>query len=364
MNETRYWVLYRAAFKRISLTANEIEEIKMLYRDEGREKIQAHAAKKKIIPAVAYLLVKIGVDIEYWKQISDSFRARNQRVVCYLDDFYKALDNAGVDRIAVVENFGALLYAEADLALFGSGDSDNYGDKNIREQIVTALTSAGYRVSDITSGNLFIASEIFHKDTDVDNYHFGINWDVTNRTKLPCLTSKSDFLNWKACTFYKDTHIRIPPAEALMYICLMHIAVHGFCRTPDIRLYVDIANMASKPLDWSEIEKWAKKDGNCLRVSVASTLANRFLGVNIPDEIMRLGNPRRRERLINLVSDPNKNILRDFPSRTKGILIDIESCDGGVIEGMRYVFFPPSQWLREKYGSSVIGWVKHLRNLL
>ena len=364
MNEMHYWILYRAAFKLIPLTQEEITDIRALYAKEGRENVYAHAKKKKIIPGIAYLLTKLDLDADYWKHISDSFRERNERVITYLDCFYETMTKAGITHIAVVENFGALLHAQTDLALFGSGDTDNFGDRAEQEHIYQILTKEGYQLEDTKAGFLLISTEVHLKDTNIDNYHFGINWDVTNRVNLPCLTSKSDFFDWQDCTYYKSTHIRLPSPEALMYVCLMHIAVHGFCKAPDIRLYFDIANVASKPLDWSKIVKWAIRDENCLRIATATTLTNRLLGVSIPEEVMNLGNPRRRERLLRHVSIPEQNALKDFPSRFTSFFIDVLSCDKGVFSGLKYVFFPPRNWVIAKYGSATLGRIKHILNLL
>lgn len=363
MNNNRYWTLYRAAFKLIPLSDYEVDSIHALYKTEGREAIFSKAKMKKIIPGVAKLLVKLDIDKDYWQPIYDSFLERNKRVISYLDSFYEVLEKSGITKIAVVENFGALLYANTDLAVFGSGDSDNFGDRSDKDSIDKALINAGYRIDDIKSGSLLVSTSIRREDTDKDNFYISINWDVTNRVNLPCFTSRSDFMNWDACNYYKGTHIRLPSPEALMYICLLHISVHGFCKSPDIRLYYDVANVASRPIDWSKIIKWAEYDDNCLRIAIATALANRMLGVSIPKEVMSLGNAYRRERLLRQVSRSGGSVLRDFPNRFTSLLIDICSNDNGINSGLKYVLFPPKEWIKKKYGEGFGGRVKHIVNL-
>lgn len=364
MKQNDYWFLYRAALKNTSLTSDEIQSIKTLYSEEGRATVYEHVKKKKIVPAASCLFCKLDIDTEYWHPIAQSYRERNERIIECLDLIYSALAKAGVTRIAVVENFGALLYSGNDLAMFGSGDVDNYADISEIELIYGVFRSLGFSISENKSGNILISSAFRNDDFFPDHFYFGINWDVTTRVKLPCLTSKSDFISWDDCLYYKDTGIRIPQAETLMYICLMHVAVHGFCKTPDIRLYYDIANVAVKSLDWSKIKEWAVHDANCLRIAVACTLAHRLVDVDIPNDIMMLGKNRRRERLINFVSKPKENVLKDFPGKVTSIGIDLMSCDGGILSGLEYVLWPSSEWIKRKYGTLASGRIKHIIGLL
>ncbi|MGP8313518.1 hypothetical protein ACG0Z4_21905 [Enterocloster aldenensis] len=364
MNNSEYWALYRAAFKFTELTDEEITSIHDLYQKEGHNKIYQQLKKKKIIPAAASLFVRLNIDRDYWEPISDSYRKRNNVVVKCLDDVYKALVDAGATRIGVVENFGALLHSESDLAMFGSGDVDNYADLAEKELIYNVFNKLGYEITECRAGNILISSGFRNCPELPEGFYFGINWDVTTRINLPCLTSKKQFVDWSMSTYYKKTKIRIPPAEALMYICLMHIAVHGFCKSPDIRLYYDIANVAKKELDWMKIKEWAIRDENQLRIAVASTLANRLLDVSIPNDILLLGDSRRRKRLLKQVSDSENNSLKDFPNRLTSLGIDVCSCDRGIVEGFKYVFFPQNDWLERKYGSIAIGSIKHIIDLV
>lgn len=362
--DERYWTLYRAAFKHIPLTEQEIEVIERLYREDGRDLVNQQIKRKKIVPAAAALFVKLGLDKNYWEPIVRKYRERNEQVVVCLNDVYKSLAEAGINQMGVVENFGALLQGEQDLCMFGSGDVDNYADLSQREQIYHVLKELGYTIEEEKRNDLLVDTILRNERVLPEKFYFGINWDVTCRINLPCLTGKGNFVDWDKSGKYKDTAIQIPPAEALMYICLMHIAVHGFCKAPDIRLYYDIANAAVKPLDWSEIKEWAIRDENCLRIAAAATLANRLLGVDVPNKIMELGNRQRRERLIHHVSDPERNMLRDFPGRLTSLGIDIFSCDGGIFSGLKYVFWPDREWIKKKYGSAGTGRIRHIFELM
>ncbi|MEA4894591.1 MAG: nucleotidyltransferase family protein [Oscillospiraceae bacterium] len=362
--ENRYWIMYKAAFKHIDLTDYEKTEIKKLYGDEGRAKIFDKAEKKKIIPATAMLMCKLGIDDEYWKAVSDEYRIRNERVVESLNSAYSELRTGGVTRIGVVENFGALLASGQDLAMFGSGDVDNYADMAEKDKIYYVFKEMGYTLDEHCSGSILVSTSFRNETVLPKNFYLSINWDVTCRTALPCLTAKGPFVDWSNSRTYKNTSILIPTPEALMYICMMHIAVHGFCKAPDIRLYYDIANAYGDEIDWNLIEKWAVRDKMCVRISTAAFLSNRLLGVKTPDRIMNLGSSKLRKKLLSIVYDSQGNNLRNHPNRLDELRIDAFSDDRGGLHGLISILFPDSNWIERRYGSKTLGHILHLKNLI
>ena len=361
--ENRYWILYKAAFKHIELTDYEKTAIAELYADEGRAKITERAAKKKILPAAAMLMCKLGIDESYWRPIADEYRTRNERVVKCLDDLYSELRASGVTKMGVVENFGALLVSGQDLAMFGSGDVDNYADISEKDKIDNVFSKLGYIYEERYAGNILISTSYKNESVLPTGFYFGINWDVTCRLNLPCLTAKGPFVDWSNSRTYKNTNILIPPPEALMYICMLHIAVHGFCKAPDIRLYYDIAN-AAVGMDWSLIEKWAERDEMRVRISTAAFLSKSLLGVEIPDKILNLGSSRPRAALLRIVYNSKSNSLKDFPNRFNILRIDSLSDDKGGLHGFFRILFPDSEWVKRKYGSKMLGRFLHLKSLI
>ncbi|MFB0919933.1 MAG: nucleotidyltransferase family protein [Oscillospiraceae bacterium] len=362
--ENRYWIMYRAAFKHIELTDHEKKEIAKLYAEEGRVKIASRAKKKKIIPATAMLMCRLGSDVEYWKSISDEYRARNERVVECLDAVYSELRTNGVSRICAVENFGALLASGQDLAMFGSGDVDNYADISEKDKINNVLSKLGYTYEERFAGNILISTSYKNENVLPAGFYFGISWDVSCRVNLPCLTAKGPFMDWSNSRTYKNTNILIPPPEALMYICMLHIAVHGFCKAPDIRLYYDIANAAAGGLDWPLIEKWAERDEMCVRISTAAFLSKSLLGVEIPDSILNLGCSKVRAKLLRVVYNSQNNRLKDFPNKLDKLRIDSLSDDKGGLHGFFRILFPDSEWVKRKYGRKALGYLLHIKSLI
>lgn len=358
-----YWHIYRAAYSHHELDAAQAETIKKIYENNGREAIFAAAKKKKLIPAVAALLCQLELDKDFWQEYVDFYLQRNRRVVACLDEMYRLLTENGVQRLALVENFGALLVSGQPLSMFGSGDIDQYADPCERERIYEILRQNGYELGEVKAGSLVISSNI-RKDTFPEGFYFGINWDVTNRVNLPSFTAQGDFMGWDRCTYYKDTAIRLPSPEGLMYVCLLHIAVHGFSKAPDIRLYYDIANAACSEPDWQLIAQWAQRDGNCVKLSTAAYLSHRLLGVQIPSYIFSLGNEKQRKRLLAVVYDEKTNSLKDFPGRKARILIDVYSHEQGAVKGALAILFPAYRWIKGRYGMGILGYFKHLLSLL
>ncbi len=362
--ENRYWILYRAAFKHIDLTEYEKTAIAELYGDEGRAKIIERATKKKILPAAAMLMCKLGINESYWKAVADEYRERNELVVKCLDAVYSELRANGVTKIGVVENFGALLASGQDLAMFGSGDVDSYADISEKDKINNVFQKLGYTYEERYAGNILISTSFRNENELPSGFYFGISWDVTCRLNLPCLTAKGLFVDWNNSRTYKNTNILIPPPEALMYICMLHIAVHGFCKAPDIRLYYDIANAATGGLDWTLIEKWAIRDEMRVRISTAAFLSKSLLGVEIPNRILNLGNSKVKSKLLRVVYNSQNNRLRDYPNRLDKLRIDSLSDDKGGLHGFFRILFPDSKWIKRKYGSKTLGYLLHLKSLI
>lgn len=359
-----YWTIYRAAYSRNPISDSVKEKIKEIYYSDGKDKIEYAAKKKKLIPALASLFVSLDLDREYWEAITKEYRERNKSVIHALDQMYTLLRDNGVTRIAVVENFGALLSSSADLCLFGSGDVDEYAYHDDRERIYEILQNNGYCINEVKAGENLISTTITNTATMPEGFHFSINWDVTCRINLPCFSSNGPFVEWSECRYYMNTNVRLPSKESLMYICLMHIAVHGFSRSPDIRLYFDIANAAEGGLDWRVIEEYSRRDNNCVKVAMAAYLSKMLLGVDVPNNIIKMGNRKQFSRLKKNVYDENANVLYDSPSMKQRILTEIYSDDFGKWHGLMGILFPNREWIKKKYGTVGIGRIKHIIGLV
>ena len=357
------WYIYRAAYSHMPLNETQVDAIKGIYSCYGRDVIIEAVKKKKLIPAVAALMCRLDIEADFWRSYVEYYDQRNRQVIKCLDEMYRLLSDNDITKIVVVENFGALLASTQALSMFGSGDLDQYADPSERERIYKVLRNNGYTVEEVRVGNICISSSIRKANSFPEGFCFGINWDITNRVNLPSFTTRGDFIDWDRCMFYKDTSIRLPSPEGLMYVCLMHIAVHGFCKAPDIRLYYDIANAAQQTIDWNLLIQFAERDENEVKIAVAAYLAYKLLGVDIPSHVFDIGNKRQKQKLLEIVYDEKENMLKDFPSRTTRVLIDVFSDERGSIQGLFRIFFPKYIWIKEKYGAGVLGYVKHLLSM-
>ena len=155
-----YWHIYRAAYSHCPLGEVEESKIRRIYEEDGKDAILAAAKKKKLIPAVAVLMCKLDLDKAFWQEYVDYYLQRNIRVVDCLDEMYRLLAENGVTKLAVVENFGSLLASGQSLAMFGSGDVDQYADPSEWKRIHEILSQNGYELDEVRAGSLLISSNI------------------------------------------------------------------------------------------------------------------------------------------------------------------------------------------------------------
>lgn len=366
-----YNTLTNAAFKYCALTEQEKTVISNLYNSEGQQGIYKYAKDKKVLPFIGVLLVGLGIDTQYWESIAGEFRKRNKIVIQCLDQLFRKLSENGVKKVFVSENFGALLAADADKALFASGDADLFGDISEKEEIYRTFEQLGYTRKERYAHRTLINTNFYNDELPKD-FYFGVAWNPLSRLKLPCFINADDFVDWDNLVSYKDTTIKLPGTDALMYICLLHISLHSFARAPDIRLYFDINNMAKVTVDWEQVIAFARRDKTMVRLLTAGFLANKLLDVEIPNFVLDLRDSREYKRqmtkLLSLVYDEDRNSLRYEPVGIKILKIEALSDSPGVLEGILKILFPPKKWIRETYvgssGNILAGYIKHIFNVI
>lgn len=367
-----YNVLTNAAFKCCELTEREKTTIIKLYTLDGKQQIYDYAKNRKILPFVAMLLAGMGFDTQYWNEIAEEFRVRNEKVIYCLNIAFELLLKSGVKKIFVKENFAALLSADADKALFSSGDVDMYADIAHKEIIYTVFEQLGYTREERFTHKKIISTSFYNDSVLPKGFHFGVSWNPFARLKLPSFLNADDFVDWDRLNTYKDTAIITPDIDALMYICLLHISLHSFSRAPDIRLYIDINNMSMLPVDWEKILNWAYRDKTMVRVLVACFLANRLISVEIPAIVLDLTQSAEYKKqvmkLLKLVYNEKTNTLRYEPRGLKILKIEAWTDSAGFMTGIRKILFPGEKWIREVYvgekGNIFIGQIKHILNII
>lgn len=356
--ENFYCLLIRG--KNISLEEkSRIKEIYLLY---GRERLYDMTKSKKILPFAANSFVYCNIDTEFWSVKLNEYRERNKKILACLDNVYAVLKAHGVKKMFVSENFGALLSANEDIALFASGDVDNYADFEERDNIYSAFESLGWTRKERFAEKNQIAAEFFPPITEglPENFYISVDFNPLARLKLPCFVEADSFVDWDGLSVYEDTAITLPPADALMYICMLHISLHSFSRAPDIRLYIDLLNMSRTQVNYMRISDWCSRDSTCTRAAVSSTLSNHLMKTDIPECITKT--TKRKNKIVKLVYSPERNDLIYEPHGLKVLRIEVLCNDKSSARGLLEIISPDKRWMDKTYGSH--GLVAHMKHII
>ena len=297
-----------------NLMEEELSHLSRIYAEYGYEQLYQKVKEKKILPFAARTFAAYGFDTAFWEACLEQFRTRNKNILRCLDKVYTCLKQHGVQKMFVSENFGALLSAREDIGLFASGDVDNYADPSEKDRIYQAFETLGYTRKERYSGLHQIAAEFFPPvELDVpENFYISVDFYPLASLKLPCFVNADQFVAWDKLSRYEDTSIVLPPPDALMYICMLHISLHSFSRAPDIRLYIDLLNMSKMQIDYSLIRQWCHRDHTCTRTATAADLANKLMKTQIPEEVTQASD--RRTKIEEIVYNPVTNDLGDSVS--------------------------------------------------
>ena len=229
----------KLAFSAKTLTAEQIRFIKEGYSAENAKELLRVATKKKVLPVVGKLLGGIDVDAIVWEEKYQQFKLRNQQITRLMAEIFQAFEQAGVQRICVFENYGAMLAAGTDIGLYASGDVDLYALPEQKDDIIRVLAGFGYMPAGDELDRRCIMTEFIRQDGII---RINVAWKPLRRFSLPVRVNTAKYFDWERMGYYQDTAIRVPGPETLLYLCFLRIAVHGYSRSPDIRLYIDTYN--------------------------------------------------------------------------------------------------------------------------
>ena len=361
--------LSAVSLKSIPLLQSEIILIREGYTVMGRDNVFNFASKKKIIPFIAHLLCKLDIDVEYWDKFHENFVQRNRIILDILDKIFRDFDLNGIKKIFVYENFGALLCSDSCIGCFASGDVDIYADVTQRMNISTVLINNNFfpKGQDLSIDTIKV--EYFNPNLFENGFGLNVMWKPLSRTKLPFNMDTENFINWNDLRTYPGTNIKLPDQETLMYLCLLHISVHSFIRSPALRLYVDADRLAMRNPEWNKISAFALRDKTEVRTFTASILLNRLLGTSVPIDLIKTANEKYKKIKIILKFVLNSNFasLKEEPSALKVLFIEILSSDYPLLKAFWKIIFPQSIWIREYYlydgGNIVRGYFQHIKNL-
>lgn len=329
------------------LSAREAEYIKDNYTEENRKQLIQTAKKKKVLPVVGKMMVSLQLDKVYWEKHYLFFKDRNLAVTQLMDKVFAAFEAAGVRRICAYENYGAMLAAGTDIALYSSGDVDLFADITQKTGIEQVL--ADYRYYPVCDDNneKGIATEYLKEDGLI---RINVAWKPLVRHSLPLKVNATGRFDWERMGYYQDTAIRVPGPETLLYLCFLRIAVHGYSRSPDIRLYIDTYNATYNQPDWETVMKWAEEDGVTTKFVTVAAIAHDLIGIDVPEFVLEQAkkDPDCR-KILAIAYDFENHTLRYDPSGFQLIKLEAASDNCSVARLLLRMLFPPSGWLTEYY---------------
>ena len=362
--------LARVAMKSTTLLPYERKNIIEGYKYYLKGNIFEFAKGKKILPFVANLLCKLELDEVYWRNIYNNFESRNISIIEILNIIFGKFKIAQVNKVFVYENFGAVLTSDTLVGCFASGDVDLYADRSFQNSITEILKREGFEPANTNFSEATVSTEYINETFLEEGFRINIMWKPLSRIKLPFPINIDSCVQWDKLVTYKKTNILLPGIDALMYLCLLHISVHGFHRSPDIRLYTDTDRVALKKPDWEKIAVFARDDKTEVRTATAAILTHKLLGMPLPVDWISKYTKKHKQinRLLKRVYDSENNYLRDEPKGLSVLLIEILSSDSYWVKAVIDILFPSKKWINEYYlhgrGPLITGYIMHFRNLI
>jgi hypothetical protein len=361
--------------ERLSMKANALTETeKILFKEcylvLGFETLLTYSKQKKIVPFVAKCCIDMGLSISSWKEHYNFYEIRNSDIIKILEAIFRKFSSEGINQVFVYENFGALLMSNTSVGCFASGDVDLYADYSVKKDISRVLKSEGFLPQKSNELTETVKTEFLNSELFTTGFGINVMWRPLSRLKLPFPIKINTCINWDELVAYNQSKVLLPNVDALMYLCLLHISIHGFHRSPDIRLYTDTDRVALKKPDWDRIALFAKKDNTEVRTAAAAILTSKLLGMTLPDNwsLQYIRKYKKINWLLKRVYDLEKNFLLEEPGGFSVLLIEILSSDSNVAKAILDILFPHKKWIMEYYlqgkGSLIKGYFMHFKNLI
>jgi hypothetical protein len=372
-NDFRHYLKFisRLSMKTSQLSDLEIKHVRRGYEKLKYEDIFEHGRREKILPFIAFLFVSSKIDVPRWEVILAEYKQRNLSILRFLEDVFNKFEQRGIKRIFVYENFGALLKSGQEIACFASGDIDLYADFSEQDSITSELQNCGFKPEDGNFSSSTV-STVYHNPTVLggEGYRLNVMWQPLSRKKLPFPLDIDKCIEWDNLDSYEDTHIKLPSLDALLYLCLLHISVHGYHRSPDMRLYTDAERLAVMNPDWDKIGAFAKHDKTEVRMATAALLTKMLLDIPLSDSWISQysGKYAQINKLVRRVYDEEYDYLADEPFGLKVLLIEILSADKHWTSALIEMILPHKRWVRDYYlqgeGNIIKAYFMHIKNLV
>lgn len=336
------------------------------YNTETKRELETVATKKKILPVVGKLLMDLGIDSEFWHAKYSYYMSKNKAIIELIDGLFHTFKSEGVERICVYENFGALLSSGNDIALFASGDVDLLADSLEKEKINLALAECGFHPSPSEKIERYVVTEYLKNDSPI---RINVAWRPLLRFAIPITMSYEQCDIWSSLVEYENSEIKLPSANVLLYLCLLRIAVHGYSRSPDVRLYIDVYNALCTNPDWNTVLKWAVNDRVITKVLAVSYIAHRLNGVPVPQRVIDSATRDKYvKKVVSISYDEENRKLRYDPTGLTLLKLEAASDRKSLLQEVLNIIFPPCAWVADFYttpGEGIRkGYVNYYRQLV
>lgn len=362
------YTIIRNAFCRSDIASAEKGDIVECYSPAVRDEIMEICKTKKYTPVVADYLMKLDCDYDFWKAHYDFFRQRNAKILEFIASIFDEFYERDIKTPFVYENFGALLESGTDIALYASGDVDLCARIEEYDAISDVMNNHGFVLSS-TKVDFYKCFRVCFsgKIGDMD-YRINVMFTPLVRYKLPIIIDCNRILAPENFSYYENTKIRIPSCDVLLYLNMLRISVHGYVRSPDIRLYIDIYNASVSKPNWENILKWAEQDSTVNRVGTVAFIAKDMFHVDVSQALIQLRHKSKINKILSIVYDAENKKLVEKLSRTDHMKLEFYSDGNGFFMGVMKMIFPNRRWLKEYYcydGEFVIkGYFRYLGYLI
>ena len=317
------------------LTVDDIERIKVVYKEIGRSDFESCLKKEKQNRAFASLVLsKIDCDSAYWTKVHDDYVQRNTEILHLVKEVMNEFSRLGGRTLCVYENFGAVLSSGISIGCFASGDVDFTMDKSELSIAEEALKKAGF-VHSLRDGRPTDLEHIrytyFNKNAlNGNGYWLNIMWKPISRRYLLVQNKYAKRLAFcrKNSVQYDGSNVRLLEPTAMVYYNSLHFACeHHYSASPGMALCCDIDRVVrAHTVDWNKIIEWAKKDNAGLRIHLALDVCNYFLKTPVPLDLFG-AKSKNYMKLRNRIIDSDNNYLISQDGKLNRLYAEFASDD-------------------------------------
>jgi len=335
-----------------SCSRYDYDILKKIYNKYGLEFIYNFGKREGILPFVAHVLIKVNEDYDFWKKIHAYYENRNKRIIEVLDNIFLRFKSHKINAF-LYENFGVLLSTKSCIGCFSSNDVDLFAPIEQRQEIINILKQIGYEPQIRRWDVPDIRLEFYNNTNPDEGIWINIMWVPLARKFIPAFPDIDGRQFLKGAINVLNSNIMVPEPTDLLFLCSLHSSIHGYIRSPGMRLYIDIDRMSRHPLiNWDKYINLAKVYQVKRRTALSLMFAMDFWGTPIPNKVKEsLGFESFYVRSIyqflakhSFLTSNNQKL-----KKVESIMLEGMLHDEGLLFGIWKDLFPSKDWLVKRY---------------